>query len=129
MMHHELKMAEAVLGLCSHAGTSIPKFPCIVHAMLTRMAVAVVFFLTKKIASLFYLRDFLAFLILCLKIFEECALVMATIHGHILAIFMPSIHGIPWNPKGSAYPLEEPFVIASEDEVMAGAMIVDTVEL
>ena len=48
MMHHELKMAEAVLGLCSHAGTSIPKFPCIVHAMLTRMAVAVVFFLTKK---------------------------------------------------------------------------------
>ena len=82
----------------------------------------------QKIASLFYLRDFLAFLILYLKIFEECALVMATIHGHILAIFMPSIHGIPWNPKGSAYPLEEPFVIASEDEVMAGA-IVDTVEL
>jgi len=44
--------------------------------------------------------DFLAFLILYLKIFEEC----------------------------SAYPLEEPFVIASEDEVMAGA-IVDTVEM
>eukprot|EP00435_Cladocopium_sp_Y103_P017692 s1546_g4.t1 len=46
--------------------------------------------------------DFLAFLLLYLKIFEEC----------------------------SAYPLEEPFVIASEDEVMeTGAAIIDTVEM
>ena len=42
---------------------------------------------------------------------------------------MELLIGLPL-PRGSAYPLEEPFVIASEEEVMeTGAAIVDTVEL
>ena len=126
MMHHEVKIAEAGLGLWQPRWYIYPQVSmhCPRYACCVAVAGAFLYFSQPSFARLNHsnLRDFLAFLILYLKVFEECALVKTR--------QKPSMELLMGLPQGSAYPLEEPFVIASEDEVMkTGAAIVDTVEL